>query len=223
MKDLKFDKNLEELILSKEYKLLDNKEKEIVLNTISEKEYYSFRKILLSVNKHKSQEILTNNKEDLDKLLLAFDKIQTSNNDSIIRKIFEYTLPVYKIAVGMLLILTLSYIINMKFFPSSHERIVFITDTIYKQVLIPENIWLADSSVKADYYKSDVALNNTHKTNVTVNFKNKDIIKSNEIANFARHVGILTDRDLIVFRRKHNGGKSLYEDSVIKDFLVTTP
>ena len=219
------NKELENLLLTKDYESLTEVEKGLAIQYLTEVEYESFRRILLVTFDTDNNNILSEKPEDKDKLFDIFDYTYNKPKSSQLNRIVQFSVPLYKFVAGMALILSTAYLINMKFFPSSHERIVYITDTIYKEILVPENVWLADSSTKAEYFDTDTGIlknsSNDFDAEGRITGDKKPLGDLYDMEILAKQFGLITDRDIIAFRNKQNRGRSLIEDSTVRGLLVS--
>ncbi len=220
MKDKILNPEIEELLQSKAFLELSLSEKELVSSVLSKEEYIHFRNILKTATDSLKDEIEI---PDLKaKLMSSYNK---QHPKSTINKIAHYALPLYQVAAILIVVLGLFAIIGQEVIigNDSNKVYVYLTDTIYKEVLVPDKIWLADSSTRNSFYdyKDDVAFVGEPKSLHLPAEKNSNNQLSNEEAyHLAKRSGIIPEIDITATSRRNGGGRSLQEDSIWRKYMV---
>ncbi|MEA3444256.1 MAG: hypothetical protein U9R19_05955 [Bacteroidota bacterium] len=220
-----FNFELETLLMSKAFGYLNQHEKEFVLGQITADEYNRFRAILLASEKiFRDEEIESSNSENI-RLMESFDQKYKSGNRQSTVIIGNFILPFYKAAIVAVVLLSSFFLIGWKVsIEMQNQAVIYLTDTIYKKVLVPDRVWLADSSTRIDYYnvgdtggRWDI-IHSIKKLHIPENEKS---LKT-QIADYetAQRMGIAPDIDFADIRRKKKRGKSLQEDSVLSKLIV---
>ena len=216
---------LELLLKTKNYEELNSEERYFVNQHITQDKYINFRKIIRMYEQDARENTLSSHPNEKEKLMDIFDRKHNALNLSSSLTIGRFTLPLYKAAIAAVVVLGTFFLIGWKAsIEINNQAIIYLTDTIYKEVLVPEKIWLADSSTRVEYFKEDDNGKTTKMTKpINKLFIPKGTIeeeKPGQNYETARRLGIAPDMNFTNRRRAQKSGKSLKEDSVFSKFMV---
>ncbi|MCF8371882.1 MAG: hypothetical protein K9H64_09680 [Bacteroidales bacterium] len=220
-----FSHELEVLLRTKAYSELNSHESKIVEKQIPVEEYDRFKMILLSSDDIFKEDKLKSNESEKDSLLQAYENKHFAGSGLRTIMIGRFSLPFYKVSIAAAVLLGAFFLMGWKAsLEMQNQAVIYLTDTIYKQVLVPERIWLADSSTRAGYFKNDTG--ETSKVRQAVDKlhipkPNTEADNSGVDYETARRLGIAPDINFADRRRNPNRGKSLREDSVLSKFMVS--
>lgn len=221
-----FSPELEILIKTKAYEKLNPQEKEIVSQQISAEEYPEIRSLLFATSEIFREDKLQSKESEKEMLMQAFDTKHQPGAGARTIMIGQFSLPFYKAAIAAVVVLGSFFLMGWKAsLEMQNQAVIYLTDTIYKQVLVPERIWLADSSTRAGYFKNDASTETSKVQQAADKLRipkvNMDTDDSGVDYETARRLGIAPDVHFADRRRNPNRGKSLREDSVLSKFMVT--
>ena len=188
-------------------------------------EYEKFRKTLISSIESFNENEIDSLQQEQSKLLAAFDtkhNIKKKKSEIIIG---NFILPLYKAAIIVAILLSTFFMMGWKASVEMQNRAtIFVTDTIFKEVLVPNGIWLADSSTRANYFKpsNSKEINEIKEAVRKIHIPKHEVINESNIVDYetARRLSIAPNIDIANLRRKPKRGKSLHKDSVLSKMIV---
>lgn len=216
--------HIEEMLRTKDFESLTETESEQVLVHLSGKEYADFRKLMLEGKQALASKLIIPDRKDF--LLRQFEK---QHKQPLFTRITNYAIPLYQVAAIFVILFGLFAVLGRDVISGSENNkvYVYLTDTIYKEVLVPDKIWLADSSIRNSFYDYDQAnsfVGEPQLVDMTIPHKNSDEsnLSSDEKYTIAKRSGIIPEVDLNAVQVRNRGGKSLKEDSVWRKYMVVS-
>ena len=219
------DARLELLLRTVDFQELSQEERQFVMGLVSKEDYDNFRITLLRATDVFESDKLKSLDSEQNRLMAAFDEKHSSKEPRQLIAIGRFTLPLYKAAMIAAIFMGCFFLMGWKVSIEMHDQaVIHLTDTIYKEVLVPERIWLADSSTRANYFKGNDT-NKAENIRMPVNKlqvpRNTNATTDNRVRyETARNLGIAPDIDFADRRRSQKRGKTLREDSVLSRFMV---